>query len=251
MKAMRIVPTVFWRRDIETAAGRLCLAELMPRCGESRTVYVEAQAGLNDGDTAHLLWLPPYSEINGWAEQPSEIAASQIVTGTVRWTRSVGSCAPGASRLEALIAHSVEFEVSVTGCQGLLAACRQAQDDAGSAGDADAGAHGGQAAWDFPRVRSLSAGVECSQNLWAGAGWCGIAQVEGFIYLSGTAQEASLDLLLRRESGALLACYQETTWPGQTAAVLGRKPLHGDDPAVIEHCLARAQALHDHVDYLA
>jgi hypothetical protein len=242
--AMRIVPTVFWLREAEPAgaAPRTRLAQIVPRRGEMRRAYVEAQAGLGDGDTACLLWQPPYSEINGWSEQPSEIGLSLVVTGQVRRVGEATAGAPGAAALDAIIARRVEFEVWVLDCRPLLEICAQPQ-AAGPAGS-DAGA------WDFPRVRTSSGGAQRSENLWSHARWCGSAQVQGFIYLSAVAQESNLDLLLRHDQGAWLACYHEFAWPGQSGAHAGAQVLQGEDLDVIERCLERAQPLHDHVDYL-
>jgi hypothetical protein len=71
---MRIIEDVQWHRD-----AAQCGAAPAPEPGEQRTVWLP-QADLHPEGDQQLLWVPLYSELNGWDSQPSDIARSHIVT---------------------------------------------------------------------------------------------------------------------------------------------------------------------------
>ena len=88
----RIVASAIWHREtvLPAAPALVRLEDLLPRPGQEQTVWVCGDAVSMEA-TLDLLWYPPYSEQNGWDDQPSEIELSQIVSGRVRRIQPVAA----------------------------------------------------------------------------------------------------------------------------------------------------------------
>lgn len=76
---------LFWATDlgIDYGAPTLYLRDLLPAVGQNTLAAFDWQAHLTPGETLQLIWCPPVSDLNGWSEQPSEIALSHLLRARV------------------------------------------------------------------------------------------------------------------------------------------------------------------------
>jgi hypothetical protein len=211
---MKIIEDVQWHRDCVPAAGTgwPSLRRLVPEPGEQRTVWVAATA-VQQSCAQQLLWVPPYSEINGWDAQPSEIALSQIVTARLRRTD------------RAPIDQKVECLASIVGRTSLLDACK------GSVVDASC---------DPALLSNLQ-----SAEFWDHVHWGGTATIGGMTFLDVTAGEAGLAILFTQSPQQCGVHYLQFSTDGWRSAALGCWILTGHVQRVIEHHVQEAVPLKD------
>src|ERR1700678_3610363 len=172
----RIVASAIWHRGtvLPAAPALVRLEDLLPRPGQEQTVWVCGYA-LSEEATLDLLWYPPYSEQNGWDDQPSEIELSQIVSGRVRRIQppaATESAARSSDTDEVACKISIQQRVPLLSCVRALSRA--------------------------PPAAALSMPTRMRYENWRQVHWCGAAEIRGFIYLSALAGEG---LWCRAEGG--------------------------------------------------
>ncbi|ABC29610.1 hypothetical protein HCH_02832 [Hahella chejuensis KCTC 2396] len=75
----------FWARDYEIDKQD---SEIVPKSGENRIVYVSLGTELRKDEKFYVLWFPPYSEFNGWNDNPNEIRGTHVVECTLTYLES-------------------------------------------------------------------------------------------------------------------------------------------------------------------
>jgi hypothetical protein len=225
---MRIVTSAVWHQDVvlPPAPALIRLDELLPQPGQTRRVSV-AEHELSDGQL-HLLWCPPYSEENGWDEQPSEIASSHIVTGHVRRRSASTSERPGA--------RQVACDIAIEGRTPLLEAVRSPTPAAppARAPAATAGAP------TVPAPPTSGRSV-----LWKNVRWCATAAIHEFTYVSALSGEAHVELLVQRRGPTLAVLYEQSWVDGWSDGTIGFRALDDDLSQAIARHLDHAVTLRD------
>jgi hypothetical protein len=211
---MKIIEDLQWHRDCMPAAAAAwpSLRRLVPEPGEQRTVWVAATA-VQHGSVQQLLWVPPYSEINGWDAQPSEIALSQIVTARLRRTE------------RAPIDEKVECLASIAGRTSLLEACKDSVPDSNC---------------DPALLGNLE-----SAAFWDQVHWGGTATIGGMTFLDVAAGEAGMAMLFTQSPEQCSVRYLQFWVDGWRSAALGCWPLTGHVQQVIEQYVRKAVPLQD------
>jgi hypothetical protein len=211
---MRIIEDLQWHRDVarDAAAAHPALGRLIPRPGEQRTVWLSESASHERADQ-QLLWVPPYSELNGWDAQPSEISLSQIVTARLRRTGG----APSGEKVECIAA--------ILGRISLLDACNHPVGDMGC---------------DSALLANLQSAL-----FWDQVHWAGTATIGGMTYLDVAAGEAGMGLLFARSPSQCSVRYAQLRVDGWSSAALGCWTLQGSIQQTIERHLAAAETLRD------
>jgi hypothetical protein len=161
---MKIIEDLQWHRDLTPSAAVAwpSLRRLTPEPGEQRTVWLTETAVQQDA-VQQLLWLPPYSESNGWDAQPSEIAQSQIVTARLSRTTRASS------------ERRAECAAAIMGRINLLDACRSSVLDTSC---------------DSALLVNLQSAV-----FWDQVHWGGTATIDGLTFLDVAAGEAGMAML--------------------------------------------------------
>jgi hypothetical protein len=201
---MKIVEDVQWHRDQAHAR--------VPEAGEQRSVWL-AGTELSSEGGRQLLWVPPYSELNGWDSRPSDIALSQIITATLIRT----------SRPQT--ADRVECTATVLARINLLDACK------GSLGDTSC---------DALLLANLHSAL-----FWDQVHWCGKATIGGMKFLDVVAGEATLAVLFTESAGACDIRYAQFSVAGASSAALGSWILRGKVLRAVERHVAAAVSLTD------
>jgi hypothetical protein len=200
------------------------LAEMLPQPDETRTVWVPEYEVPTD-DTLHLLWCPPYSEQNGWDEQPSEIALSQIVTGRVRRTHPSSRRSAADSPARPLGTNEVQCEIAVHGRVPLLQCMRDA-------------AH-------VPPSLASPRPTRDACVIWQNVRSCGTAAVGEFTYVSALSGEAHVELILRRHGESIIVHYEQYWVDGWSDCAIGFWQIEGSVQQALAGHLSGAQVVHD------
>ena len=216
----RIVASAIWHRGtvLPPAPARVRLDDLLVQAGQERTVRV-AGYDVSAEATLHLLWCPPYSEENGWDDQPSEIELSQIVTGRVRRALPRTAGAEVTGRLSDTV--DVQCAVTIKERISLLDYAEALSPVIDSA-----------AVWTPTGMK---------YEHWRQVGWCGAADIGGFTYLSMLAGEANLELILKRYRNVLVVHYEQLWQDG----AIGCWELRGAALEIVEQHLSDAVELSD------
>jgi hypothetical protein len=201
---MKIIDDVQWHRDL--ARGQV------PEPGERHTVWL-AESELNPEADQPLLWVPPYSELNGWDSQPSDIAVSQIITA--RLTRT--SRPPGDTR--------VECTAAVLARINLLEACHAAQDDTSC---------------DALLYANLHSAV-----FWNQVHWCGKATLGDMTFVDVVAGEAAMAMLFTGLPDACNVRYAQFSVAGTSCAAVGNWTLQGEVLRAVARHVTAAVSLTD------
>jgi len=219
----RIVASAIWHREtvLPAAPALVRLEDLLPRPGQERTVGVGGYA-VSAEATLDLLWYPPYSEQNGWDDQPSEIELSQIVSGRVRRIQPLAateSAARSSDTDEVACKISIQQRVPLLSCVRALSRA--------------------------PPAAALSMPTRMRYEHWRQAHWCGAAEIGGFIYLSALAGEANLELILKRRDHALSVLYEQRSYEAWFEGEIGHWQLDKSELEIIEKHLRNAVELRD------
>jgi hypothetical protein len=211
---MNIVEDLQWHTGPQQDATPVWppLRRLIPTPGEERRVWLSATA-LQQGAVQRVLWVPPYSELNGWDAQPSEIALSQVVTARLSRTAR----APRGDKVEC--AASILHRVS------LLEAC-----------DDGVGDMSGESAL-LPNLQS--------PVFWDQVRWSGTAMIGDMTFLDCVAGETAMVLLLRRLPHQCSVRYAQLRVNDRSSAALGCWTLEGNIQQAIERQLAASVTLRD------
>lgn len=222
---MKIYCPMFWSLDqgIDYSAPTIHLADIVPRAGQTACAYFDRSDTLHIGETLQLIWCPPVSDLNGWSEQPSEIAHSYLlqarVVGAVQFSSSSMHLSMGKQR----------FELAVLSCEKLLSALRALPEDSG--------------AWHLQH--NALAWEELTES--------GIAVIDGLTYLNASAaHEVFMELILEVTQEQIVGFFSLHSDPGGMYQEIGRTRFTGDELRIVRHALDRARVLHDTQDaYLA
>lgn len=222
---MKIYSPMFWSLDqgIDYSAPIIHLADIVPRAGQTTFAYFDRSDTLHIGETLQLIWCPPVSDLNGWSEQPSEIAHSYLLQARV--VRPVPSSASSMH----LSMGKHRFELSVLSCENLLSALRALPEGSG--------------AWD----------LQHNALAWQELTACGSAVVDGLTYLNASARhEAFMELILEVTEEQIVGFFCLHSDPGGMYQQIGRKRFTGEELRIVRHALDTAHVLHDTQDaYLA
>jgi hypothetical protein len=214
---LRILASAVWHKD--AVSPRQQFADCVPQPGRTQSVWVP-EYELPQDAPIHLLWCPPYSEQNGWDQQPSEIPLSQIVTGRVLRTE------PGAAAsARPLGTNEVRCDVSVQSRVPLLD-CVQAN------------------ARVPPAVVSPMPSRD-AHVVWQHVRWCGTAQIGGFTYVSALSGEAHVEMLLKRQGGTMVVNFEQYWVDGWSECAIGSWEINDPMLQTIENHLNTAQVLLD------
>lgn len=215
---------LFWATDlgIDCGAPTLYLRDLLPAVGQNTLAAFDWQAHLTPGETLQLIWCPPVSDLNGWSEQPSEIALSHLLRARV--IRAL----PGAANAHGMLHGKYRYEFEVLACEALLPVLRALP----PAPDA----------WHLPQV-GTARGTRLS---WDEVRVCGRAEVAGLIYLTASSpHETYMEMLLEDDGEQLTGLFSLHMDPGSSTCDLGRKRLAGDELRAIRRALDIARPLKD------
>ncbi|MGF6207989.1 hypothetical protein [Pseudomonas frederiksbergensis] len=212
----------FWSLDsgVDYSAPVIHLNDIVPAVGQKTFAFFDRDDRLEAGATILLIWCPPVSDLNGWSEQPSEIAQSHFLKAhVVGAAHASPHSTPDSDR---------KYELEILSCERLLPALQASR--------------GGSTSWNLQGIGS----AQGSFLAWDELHWCGRAVVEGFTYLTAnTSNEAHLELILEESGDELIGLFSVHIDPGGTFHEMGRKRLTGEERRVIQQALKLAHPLHD------
>lgn len=183
------------------------------------------------GECLSVIWCPPYSDINGWDEQPSEILLSYFLN--VRVVATGDQVSLPASPLSSLTDGRYRYELEVLSCVPFGALL--------------AGLQGDQAPWKLVKVGT----DEGMKILPDGASWTAKARVGQFVYLCASLYESRVELILDVQGAEVFGLFQAYLCPGGDEFDIGRKRLHGAELEAVRSALQVATLLTDtSADYL-
>jgi hypothetical protein len=225
---MKTYCPMFWSQDqgIDYSAPILHLKDIVPSVGKRTFAFFDSHDRLDVGEILLLIWCPPVSDLNGWSEQPSEIAQSHLLKAKV-----VGAAqAPeqSAERLHNVHHGKLKYPLDILSCERFLPALQAVQEDSTSWYLQETGtANGNFLAWDELH-------------------WCGSAVVEGLTYLTAsTSSETYMELILKVADDEIIGLFSLHMNPGGDSYDFGRKRLTGEERRAVKHALNIAQPLHD------
>lgn len=225
---MDIYWPTFWPNGpkIDHRAPTVTLDELLPDIGGNACAYFDKYDRPCAGDTVRLLWTPPVSDINGWSEQPSEIALSYLLTANVSSEAALVSPSGGNPHLIHQGKYRHTFRILAR--ERLLPALKIFPADANT--------------WKLP-VTATDQGFTPLLNE---VRWCGKATVEGLTYLAVTASnETYMEMLVDKEDEDFIGLFFMHVNPGGSDFNLGRQPLTSIEQNLIRSLINRAQPLAD------
>jgi len=218
----------FWPNgpDVDHSAAMVHLHDLLPAVGTTTVAYFDRHDRVPVGETVRLIWTPPVSDLNGWSEQPSEIAMSYLLIANVLSDAGV----PTRTERDPRFLHEGKqtYELEILSCERLLSALKASPADSGE--------------W---RLQSI--GGERGVHLaWDEVSWCGKASVEGLTYLTAsTRHEAHLELLLELDGDEITGLFSLHIDPGGSFFDFGRQRLTAVEKRSVQQALDRADPLHD------
>lgn len=221
----------YWTRSasVDYSAAQLLLSDIAPRPGETVSVFLPDEQRPSDGEIVQLIWMPPFSEMNGWSEQPSEIKHSYMIIGTIRKTEIQTRTLQSPEIQKLIISRSIEWQFDIVERTPFIQACAQA-----------ASINPGE-----PSPASSILFLEAPH-------WSGVAVVQGYTYLCATLYESHIQLLLKQEAGTLVSYFQEHTYPGGFQIEVGRRSLPSTETLKYQEIVNKANALKDTFEaYLA
>ncbi|CAM4035460.1 hypothetical protein [Pseudomonas wadenswilerensis] len=201
-----------WRNvpGIDYSAPTLDLQAIVPKAGDKTWAQFDRHDNVQAGETVQLLWCPPLSAVNGWSEQPSEIALSYLLKALV------------------LSCMGDTYELDILGSERLLPMLRSLPHD--------------QGAWALQQVGGEEAQIFALEE----ACWSACAVVEGLTYLSAcTPFEAHMELILEVTGDEVVGLFSAHVDPGGAFYSFGRRKLEGRELRAVEQVLKVAQPLKD------
>lgn len=219
---MKIYRPRFWSLDsgIDYSAPVIHLNDIVPAVGKKTFAFFDRDDRLEAGATILLIWCPPVSDLNGWSEQPSEIAQSHLLKAhVIGVAQACAQPAPNGER---------KYELEILACERLLPALQALPEESTS--------------WNLQGIGSEQGNFLA----WDELHWCGRALVEGFTYLTAnTSNEAHLELILEESGDELFGLFSVHIDPGGTFHEMGRKQLTGEERRVVERAIKLAHPLQD------
>nr|WP_036996315.1 hypothetical protein [Pseudomonas donghuensis] len=195
---------------LDYSAATIDLQAIVPNAGEKAWARFDRRDTVQAGDTVQLLWCPPVSAVNGWSEQPSEIALSYLLTALV--LSSMGDT----------------YELDILGSERLLPMLRSLPRD--------------QGAWALQQVGGEVGQIFALEE----ACWSASAVVDGLTYLNAcTPFEAHMELILEVTGDEVVGLFSAHVDPGGAFYSFGRRKLEGRELKAVEQVLKIAQPLKD------
>ncbi|UXY51185.1 hypothetical protein [Pseudomonas tohonis] len=221
---------MFWGQDPRIDyRGTLALSDVLPAVG-STTFARFSDRYLRVGECLSVIWCPPYSDINGWDEQPSEILLSHFLN--VRVVATGDQVSLPASPLNSLTDGRYRYELEVLSCVPFGALL--------------AGLQGDQAPWELVTVEA-----DKGTKILDGDSWTAKARVGQFVYLFAASYESRVELILDVQGAEVFGLFQAYLCPGGDDFYIGRKRLQGAELEAVRSALQVATLLTDtSADYL-
>lgn len=220
---LRTCTPLFWSTDlgIDYGAPTLQLRDLLPVVGEQSSAFFQRQDGIVLGETLQLIWCPPLADLNGWNEQPSEIALSHLLH-----VRITGPAAEPPAPRHANHHGRLRYRFQVLSCQPLPEALR-AQPLVPNA-------------WHLP----LISGEQGSCLTWDDIHECERAEVQGLIYLCAYGRyESYMEMFIEAVGEQLFGLLSVHLGPGGDDYQFGRRALEGAELRAIRRALDMARPL--------
>lgn len=221
-----------WVPGVDHGSPGISLDAISPTPGQAASVIFAFQHRLRESDVATFLWRPPASALNGWECQPSEIAQSLLVSATVASAEAGTVAEPGL-----YLAHGCRHDLEILSSEPLLTVLRQLQASPEPRDEA-AHLHGPGSA----STRFLASYDVDDLN---GACWCGMALVEGFIYIVATPEETLTELILHEDGGDLFGLFYFRDDPGGVCCKLAKRKLDSKESEAVRAGMRRAKQLAD------
>ncbi|KAF2410999.1 hypothetical protein ACMSI6_16050 [Pseudomonas antarctica] len=212
----------FWPNGpgIDHNAAVTQLNALLPAVGSTTVAYFEQNDAPRVGETLRLIWCPPVSDLNGWDEQPSEIATSHLLIATVISPASVNQA---ASRVNF---GKPGYDVEVLSCERLIPALKALP----------------ETTWSLHQISTAQGNILA----WDEVTRCGRANVEGLIFLTAsTRSEAHMELLLEQTDDDITGLFSLQMNPGGIDYDLGRTRFTAQELRAVRRVLSIAHPIHD------
>lgn len=225
---MNIYAPTFWPNgsEIDHGAPSLRLGDILPALGSITFACFDKHHLPHTGETVLLLWIPPVADINGWSEQPSEIALSYLLTAKVISEATLIS--PSERDPNFILRGKYRYTINILARERLLDVLKNFTVDADS--------------WSLPTVGT----DQGTTQLWGEVHWCGMASVEGLIYLvANTRNEGFMELLLSKEGEHLIGLFSLELNPSGIQCNLGKHRLTDMEQHSIQRAMRKAQPLLD------
>ena len=225
---MKTYCPMFWSLDqgIDYSAPILHLKDIVPSVGKRTFAFFDSHDRLDVGEILLLIWCPPVSDLNGWSEQPSEIAQSHLLKAKV--VGAAQASEPSAERLHNVHHGKLKHELDILSCERFLPALQALQEDSTS--------------WHLQQVGTANGNFLAWDELHG----CGSAVVEGLTYLTAsTSSETYMELILKVADDEIIGLFSLHMNPGGDSYDFGRKRLTGEERRAVKHALNIAQPLHD------
>lgn len=202
-------------------SAEISLTEVLPKAGQQTHAFFFSE-DLPVTDVTDLLWKPPFTAINGWSDQPSEIARSFLVTARAR-------------RASSIQAHLYRYDLEVIACEPLIAQLRALPGE-----------------WELETCLNTGTVPPKEFLMWEEVSWCGIADIHGLKYISAsTSGEAYMELLVEEMDGEMFGLLSTHLDPGGEYSYLGRRKLSQRERSAVEAAMKQAVQLVDsHMGYL-
>ncbi|MFS2069678.1 hypothetical protein ACEN9D_13020 [Pseudomonas sp. CT11-2] len=224
---MKTYCPLFWSEDlgVDYSAPVINLKDILPTVGKNTFAFFDNTDSLLPGDTILLIWFPPASNLNGWSDQPSEIALSHLLNANV-----VGAAQASEPPVEATHPHygKRKYELDILSSERFLTVLQALQEDATS--------------WHLSTIGSAQGPFLA----WDEVSWCGSAVVEGFTYLTAsTPHEVHMELIVEMANEEIIGLFSVHIDPGGTFYEFGRRRLTWSELRAIKQALNIARPLHD------
>lgn len=225
---MKTYCPTFWSRDsgVDYSVPVIRLNDILPTVGQNTFAWFDNNDCPRVGETILLIWCPPVSDLNGWSEQPSEIALSHLLKANVVAVAQASD--PLAAEIHPAHYGMRKYELDIQSCERFLTVLEALQEDPTS--------------WHLHAIGS----AQGSFLNWEEVNWCGSAAIDGFTYLTAnTSNEAHLELIFKENDNEIIGLFSAHIDPGGTFYEFGRKRLTGQELRVIKHALHIARPLRD------
>ncbi len=228
---MKVFKPILWDAacGVDYGADSIELARIVPRVGECRWVYLDKYDHLEDGQAISCIWSPPISDVNGWSEQPSEIALSYVVTGTahLKSRETVSQHIQNSEYFQHIASTSLPLEIDVQSARPLIDMLALAAPDG---------------TFSLPMLGTLTGDTV---PLWLDSKNINAAKVAGYIYLTTQNHETRLEALVRITDEQVVLAYHHYWPPCESECVILNNHLGGDERALFEHLISIAEPIND------
>lgn len=223
---MKIYSPESWLQipGIDYGAASILLSAVLPKSGQSVSAYFSSRERMPVGDVASILWCPPFSALNGWSEQPSEIAHSFLVLANIVRVSSDQ--------------HQQRYDLEVISIEPLLPKLKAL--------------YGMGVDWEMPSVLDTRTVPPTVFLTWDEVTWCGVADIDGLKYIvANTSAEAHMELIVDEVDGALFGLFFAHSDPGGSSCNIGRRKLTTEECRAVRGAMQKSvQLLDSYTPYL-